>query len=439
MVAFWKKQEGMGLVGVLVIVGIAATVAFVGAQVIVDQSRSARIFQARSTYQRLVKHLNSILKDPRALQNSAGQASNGTAFKACVNNATCASTGLQSFNLFDGFGTLGSLAAGNGTSTHVYFDLYGNSCAGPLSSTCVFEAIAKYVAACVPGTCYANFEVIISQQDSLISKLISFNSKQVTSPITKQLPLSAVGSSSTVPVFKDKFGGLIPSSITQAIPTRNISIGSASSPATLAVDHDISFSEALPNQLTGITGDLKVDNNTRLGDLMIPCVGICPKLISTGNITVDGTLWYDNLNVGGDMFVNDSTVATSTFGVEQKMTSPIYNYSSDVRLKEQIFPIEDSLEKLSRLRAVSFNWKKDGKADIGFIAQDVEKVFPELVLEDSQGRKNLRYGNLIAVTLEAYKASRLAAQRNIEARESEIRNLQADIRAEIAKRSGGTK
>ena len=56
-----------------------------------------------------------------------------------------------------------------------------------------------------------------------------------------------------------------------------------------------------------------------------------------------------------------------------------YGSPSDKRLKENIKPIESALDKVSKLQGVTFDWKKSDselniKEDIGFIAQDVQKV-----------------------------------------------------------------
>ena len=54
---------------------------------------------------------------------------------------------------------------------------------------------------------------------------------------------------------------------------------------------------------------------------------------------------------------------------------------SDIRLKENISPIDNALNKLVGITGVSYTWKDSGEATIGVIAQDVHAVFPELVQE----------------------------------------------------------
>ena len=81
---------------------------------------------------------------------------------------------------------------------------------------------------------------------------------------------------------------------------------------------------------------------------------------------------------------------------------------SDRRLKQNIFSIAGSLDKLVRLRGVNYKWNHikphDTKAlQTGFIAQEVESLFPELVIEDSEGYKSVNYTGLIPHLLEAIK------------------------------------
>ena len=81
-------------------------------------------------------------------------------------------------------------------------------------------------------------------------------------------------------------------------------------------------------------------------------------------------------------------------------------YSSDERLKENISTIENALEKVNSMRGVYFDWKdkenNDNERQLGFIAQEVETVVPELVKE-SQGIKSVNYSQTVALLLEAIK------------------------------------
>ncbi|WP_163834667.1 tail fiber domain-containing protein [Spartinivicinus ruber] len=82
---------------------------------------------------------------------------------------------------------------------------------------------------------------------------------------------------------------------------------------------------------------------------------------------------------------------------------------SDQNLKKNVTPINSSLNKIAHLNGATFQWKKD--ESIGVIAQDVEKVFPELVhnikVTDKNGAevtlKQVNYAGLVGVLIEAVK------------------------------------
>jgi len=85
-----------------------------------------------------------------------------------------------------------------------------------------------------------------------------------------------------------------------------------------------------------------------------------------------------------------------------------YGSPSDKRYKENIKPVTNALDKVSKLQGVTFDWKEsesilDIKEDIGFIAQDVQEVLPELVRENEDGKLSLRDKGVVPVLVEAIK------------------------------------
>jgi len=78
------------------------------------------------------------------------------------------------------------------------------------------------------------------------------------------------------------------------------------------------------------------------------------------------------------------------------------NGSSDRRLKYDILPLTNALDSVSRLEGVSYKMIGDTRPCIGFIAQDVERVFPELVFSNSS-TKSIKYDSIGVVILEAIK------------------------------------
>ena len=72
------------------------------------------------------------------------------------------------------------------------------------------------------------------------------------------------------------------------------------------------------------------------------------------------------------------------------------NTASDFRLKENIqaIPETDMLLKIIQLEPKTFNWKSNGEDDIGFIAQEVNEVLPELVVERNDGFLSVNYDRI---------------------------------------------
>ena len=90
--------------------------------------------------------------------------------------------------------------------------------------------------------------------------------------------------------------------------------------------------------------------------------------------------------------------------VRESLKAKTITETSDERLKKNIQPLASSLAKLAQLRGVSFKWKDEPQDNqIGLVAQEVEKILPEIVSTDSEGYKSIAYGKLTAVLLEAIK------------------------------------
>ena len=85
--------------------------------------------------------------------------------------------------------------------------------------------------------------------------------------------------------------------------------------------------------------------------------------------------------------------------------------ASDARLKTNVAPLTDALNRLTLIRGVTFDWNQasqalissTGRREIGVLAQEVEAVFPELVTDQQGGYKTVAYEKLTAVLIEAVK------------------------------------
>ena len=99
-----------------------------------------------------------------------------------------------------------------------------------------------------------------------------------------------------------------------------------------------------------------------------------------------------------------------------------------MRLKENITPLQNVLDRVLQLNGVNFTWRSDDthSPDIGFIAQDVQKIFPELVVEDkNDGMLSVKYMNMTAVLTEAIKE----LHKELEEAKKEIEELKSIISA----------
>jgi hypothetical protein len=120
---------------------------------------------------------------------------------------------------------------------------------------------------------------------------------------------------------------------------------------------------------------------------------------NTGDIT--GVTAGTNLNGGGSsggVTLNlDSTITVTT------VNAGTVNTTSDERAKEDITPITGALNKVQQLGGYSFTLKATDEKSSGVIAQEVQKVMPELVQEGAEGLLSVQYGNMVGLLIEAIK------------------------------------
>ena len=113
-------------------------------------------------------------------------------------------------------------------------------------------------------------------------------------------------------------------------------------------------------------------------------------------------IFYDYNNTA--FYLDPSTTGTSV-----NVAGDVVAYaSSDIRFKNNVTPITNALDKLSKIGGYTFEWneishKETGKKDIGVVAQEVEEVLPEIVQTRSNGYKAVDYQKLTALLIESVK------------------------------------
>jgi len=102
-----------------------------------------------------------------------------------------------------------------------------------------------------------------------------------------------------------------------------------------------------------------------------------------------------------------------------------WNVYSSRRWKTDIHPLEGALEKVEQLQGVSYERRADGMREIGVVAEDVDKVVPEVVSHDptTHEAQGVDYSRLAALLIEAVKSQ----QAEIQTQQSEIRQLKEQI------------
>jgi hypothetical protein len=145
-------------------------------------------------------------------------------------------------------------------------------------------------------------------------------------------------------------------------------------------------------------------------------------------VLYNGISFDQNLVVQGSVGIGTAKPAYK-LDVAGEVHASNFPNSSDVRLKTNVTPLTNVLEKLEKIRGISFEWnevyealgRSTGHREIGVTAQDVEAVFPELVTTwGDEGYKAVDYGRLTGVLIEAakeLKAENEALKQRIEALE----------------------
>ena len=195
---------------------------------------------------------------------------------------------------------------------------------------------------------------------------------------------------------------------TMTIKSSTVGIGDTSAPNTLSVKD----TGNLVCRFTGGTTFSLIQNNTDSTVIFSANHG------NASPVGVEKRFIWQMAGGTAKMKLDDGTLTVSADLIA-------YGSPSDKRLKENIKPINSALEKVTKLQGVTFDWKdkkqdkaydpdQNWKHDIGFIAQDVQKVIPELVRKNENELLSMRHQGVIPILVEAIK--------ELEARVKELEN-----------------
>jgi hypothetical protein len=149
---------------------------------------------------------------------------------------------------------------------------------------------------------------------------------------------------------------------------------------------------------------------------------------ATSHNGIEAMTISDNGNVGIGMKPGNVTLSVS--GAVCSTTNQFIS-CSDIRYKKSIASISNALDKVARLRGVSFDWRKEefpelnfsAGRNLGFIAQEIKEVLPEVVSQDAKGYYSVAYSQVVPVLVEAIKEQ----QKELAATQTELQNTKAEL------------
>ncbi len=157
------------------------------------------------------------------------------------------------------------------------------------------------------------------------------------------------------------------------------------------------------NDISSTTPNSLVHFQTFNSGAFVNAISLNGEEVGIGTASPD-----DKLDVNGDMRVGSGTTGCV---MDADGTVIAGTCSSDQRFKKDIVPLSSLLNRIASLTPVNYKWRSKEYPDkawseetqLGFIAQDVEEVLPQLVVQDEDGYKQLRYHQLPILSIQAIK------------------------------------
>ncbi len=214
----------------------------------------------------------------------------------------------------------------------------------------------------------------------------------------------------------------------------NVGIGTES-PSQLIHLQNTSGSAKMRVQSTDVSEIEFYNNTSYVGAVGINVAAGHLYLYQGGSVSVKGGKLGVNtidptqtLDVNGNARIRSIGSGAYHGPVNRMLDGTLTTATSDVRLKESIQTIEGGLDKVMQLRGVTFKWKSNPEYGVkmGFIAQEMEQVLPELVFtNEMDGYKGVNYAEMTAVLVEAVKEQ----QSEIDELKKIVQQQQAQISA----------
>ena len=197
--------------------------------------------------------------------------------------------------------------------------------------------------------------------------------------------------------------------------TNSIAFGSGATSATGAQQY--AFGEGTTNPNNGSSAN--ISNSFVTGRYNVWSITDC-HLFAVGNGSSDGSR-SNALNVSSNGRVGISCTAPQTpLDVNGTARVTTLVETSAKRYKQNIVSLQDQLDSIKKLKPVEFEWKETQKKDIGLIAEDVEKIYPQLIEYDDNGElMGVKYSKITSLLIKAVQEQ----QEQIDTLKSEVELL----------------
>ncbi|MEO8174229.1 MAG: tail fiber domain-containing protein, partial [Sediminibacterium sp.] len=155
-----------------------------------------------------------------------------------------------------------------------------------------------------------------------------------------------------------------------------------------------------------VANSIIAENITVSGTLTANSLSITDGSILGGNLSVAGNITSAAISSSNgymDALKVSTTISANTLTAINVTVSNLTNFS-DLRFKKNISNLSSSLSGILSLRPVSYNWRNPAfgtNRQVGFIAQDVRKIFPDLVAEDKNGNLSVNYSGMVSPMVKA--------------------------------------
>jgi len=174
--------------------------------------------------------------------------------------------------------------------------------------------------------------------------------------------------------------------------TNKLGLGGAPGTDYIQKDTDVKVVAAADIVLSAAGANVKPGSNDQCA------LGVAGTAFSDLFLATGAVINFGNGNVTATHSSNKLTFNTGT-----SLQAASFITYSDERLKDNIETLDNALDTVQKLRGVSYDWKADGSADIGFIAQEVKQVVPALVHGSDEKGYAMDYPSMNAILVEAVK------------------------------------